>query len=64
MPLIYFLRNALLIVLYDLWSTTVEVPVSGHPREVKKCPQLELAAYGNVYIQLEFKRGFCQGGRK
>ena len=27
---------------------TVEAPISGHQREVKKCPQLELAAYRNV----------------
>ena len=27
---------------------TVEAPVSGHPREAEKVPQLELAAYGNV----------------
>ena len=26
----------------------VEAPVSGHPRKQKKCPKLELAAYGNV----------------
>ena len=44
---------------------TVKAPVSGHPWEAQKCPQLELAAKRNVsnlqsLYELEFKQGFVK----